>query len=165
MMLKAFQSFDDVKSGLVATFKISSMLKSMNLLFDKDQLAKSIENYDPESKIILLLAITLNFIISTIDSETGVINFDTFVAIASDFFDDEDEETMQQELRQAFRLYVDLDKDGRPRVLSINKVLTIERPEQYVITSIAGVGYITTKTLRDILTQLDDKLTASDLVI
>lgn len=42
--------------------------------------------------------------------ELGLINFDTFVAIASDFFDeDEDEEMMQNELRQAFRLY---DKEG-----------------------------------------------------
>ena len=45
-----------------------------------------------------------------VDAESGLINFDTFVAIASDFFDeDEDEEMMQNELRQAFRLY---DKEG-----------------------------------------------------
>ena len=51
-MLKAFQSFDDGKTGFVATFKVSSMLKSMKLLeFDKDRLARAIEQHDPDSKL------------------------------------------------------------------------------------------------------------------
>jgi hypothetical protein len=55
-MLKAFQSFDDAKTGFVATFKISSMLKSMKLVdFDKDRLARTIEQHDPDSKYRLLL--------------------------------------------------------------------------------------------------------------
>lgn len=41
--------------------------------------------------------------------ETGKINFDGFAAIASDFLDEEDDEAMQTELREAFRMY---DKEG-----------------------------------------------------
>ena len=42
-------------------------------------------------------------------TETGKINFDGFAAIASDFLDEEDDEAMQNELREAFRMY---DKEG-----------------------------------------------------
>lgn len=44
--------------------------------------------------------------------ETGKINFDGFAAIASDFLDEEDDEAMQSELREAFRMY---DKEGNDK--------------------------------------------------
>jgi calmodulin len=43
-------------------------------------------------------------------TDTGKINFDGFSAIASDILDEEDDEAMQKELRDAFRLY---DKEGK----------------------------------------------------
>ncbi len=46
----------------------------------------------------------------TNSTETGKINFDGFAAICSDFLDEEDDEAMQNELREAFRMY---DKEGR----------------------------------------------------
>ena len=40
---------------------------------------------------------------------TGKLNFDAFEEIASHFLEDEDAEAMQQELKEAFRLY---DREG-----------------------------------------------------
>lgn len=67
-------------------------------------------------------------------SVTGKVNFDGFTNIASHFLEEEDSEAMQQELKEAFRLY---DREGN--------------------------GYITTNTLKEILAALDDKLSSSDL--
>lgn len=67
-------------------------------------------------------------------SATGKVNFDRFTNIASHFLEEEDSEAMQQELKEAFRLY---DREGN--------------------------GYITTNTLKEILAALDDKLSSSDL--
>jgi Ca2+-binding EF-hand superfamily protein len=41
--------------------------------------------------------------------EIGKLNFDSFCRVAMHFLDDEDNEVMQKELKEAFRLY---DKDG-----------------------------------------------------
>ena len=40
----------------------------------------------------------------------GKLDFDSFVSIASNFLEEEDDEAMQAELKEAFRLY---DKEGR----------------------------------------------------
>jgi len=42
-------------------------------------------------------------------TEIGKLNFDSFCRVAMHFLDDEDNEVMQKELKEAFRLY---DKDG-----------------------------------------------------
>lgn len=42
--------------------------------------------------------------------DTGVLNFDSFCAVASHFLESEDDEALQKELKEAFRLY---DKEGR----------------------------------------------------
>lgn len=65
---------------------------------------------------------------------TGRVSFDGFVNIAGHFLEEEDAEAMQQELKEAFRLY---DREGN--------------------------GYITTSTLKEILAALDDKLNNADL--
>jgi Ca2+-binding EF-hand superfamily protein len=44
--------------------------------------------------------------------EIGKLNFDSFCRVAMHFLDDEDNEVMQKELKEAFRLY---DKDGEYR--------------------------------------------------
>lgn len=66
--------------------------------------------------------------------KSGKVNFDGFCNIASHFLEEEDAEAMLQELKEAFRLY---DREGN--------------------------GYITTGTLKEILSALDDKLTNSEL--
>lgn len=50
VMLKAFQMFDSAKEGLIETFKVATILKSMNLEFDEDELAEAIKLYDQDSK-------------------------------------------------------------------------------------------------------------------
>lgn len=65
---------------------------------------------------------------------TGKVSFDGFTNIAGHFLEEEDAEAMQQELKEAFRLY---DREGN--------------------------GYITTSTLKEILAALDDKLNSADL--
>lgn len=114
-MRKAFQMFDTTKCGFIDTVKISTILNTLGQQFDEGELQDLIDEEDPE--------------------ETGKVNFDQFANIASNFLiEDEDAEAMQQELKEAFRLY---DREGN--------------------------GYITTSTLKEILGALDDKLTNDDL--
>ncbi|KOB72918.1 Troponin C [Operophtera brumata] len=63
----------------------------------------------------------------------GKLNFDSFVRVATHFLV-EDDEALQKELKEAFRLY---DKEGN--------------------------GYIPTSSLREILAALDDQLTPDQL--
>lgn len=67
--------------------------------------------------------------------ESSKFDFEAFVDIAGTFVDvEEDAEAIKEELKEAFRLY---DKEG--------------------------VGYLTVEVLRDILHELDDKITEEDL--
>ena len=47
----------------------------------------------------------------------GKLDFDSFVSIASNFLEEEDDEAMQQELKEAFRLY---DKEGMYQLVAIS---------------------------------------------
>lgn len=114
MMRKAFQMFDQGKTGFIESSKIATILNTLGHTFDDDELQALCEENDPEG--------------------TGKLNFDAFSEIAGHFLEEEDAEAMQEELREAFRLY---DREGN--------------------------GYITTGTLREILKALDDKLTPEDL--
>ncbi|CAG5108700.1 Similar to Troponin C (Tyrophagus putrescentiae) [Cotesia congregata] len=107
IMRKAFQMFDTTKSGFIDTIKISTILNTMGQLFDDAELNAIIEENDPD--------------------RVGKVNFDGFCKIAGRFLEEEDAEAMQEELKEAFRLY---DREGN--------------------------GYITTATLKEILAALDD---------
>ena len=63
-----------------------------------------------------------------------MLEFAEFCQLAARFLIEEDDEALKKELKEAFRIY---DKGGN--------------------------GYITTDTLRDILKELDSKLTNEDL--
>lgn len=65
---------------------------------------------------------------------SGQLEFDEFLTLCARFLVEEDTEAMQEELREAFRLY---DKEGN--------------------------GYIRTSDLKDIMRALDDKLTEDEL--
>ncbi|XP_065350748.1 troponin C isoform X2 [Cloeon dipterum] len=114
MLRKAFQMFDTTKSGTIDTLKISTILNTLGQAYDDNELNALVEENDPDG--------------------SGKVNFETFCAIAIHFLEEEDAEAMQEELKEAFRLY---DREGN--------------------------GYITTATLREILAALDDKLTSDDL--
>jgi len=75
-------------------------------------------------------------IIEEIDEDgSGQIEFSEFLQLSAKFLIEEDEEAMMKELKEAFRLY---DKEGN--------------------------GYITTQTLKEILHELDQRLTQEELV-
>lgn len=112
MLKKAFGMFDQKKTGSIEVNKVAAILNTMGQQFDDDELQQ----------------------LCTDKAKDGKLDFDSFVSIASNFLEEEDDEAMQAELKEAFRLY---DKEGN--------------------------GYITTQVLKEILKALDDKLTSEDL--
>merc|ERR1711920_681847 len=77
----------------------------------------------------------LREIIEDIDEDgSGLLEFGEFCQLAAKFLVEEDEEALKKELKEAFRIY---DKEGN--------------------------GYISTDTLKEILKELDSKLTNEDL--
>merc|ERR1711863_88966 len=77
----------------------------------------------------------LREIIEEIDEDgSGLPEFGEFCQLAAKFLVEEDEEALKKELKEAFRIY---DKEQ--------------------------LGYITTDTLKEILKELDSKLTDEDL--
>lgn len=86
----------------------------------------------------------------------GKVNFDGFCQIASHFLEEDDSDAMEEELREAFRLY---DKEGE----GIEDQKCNEINYSTLRRCLIGNGYITTATLREILAALDDKLTSEDL--
>ncbi|XP_055921163.1 troponin C [Eupeodes corollae] len=76
-----------------------------------------------------------NLIMEQDKAKTGKLNFSQFCALAARFVEvEEDAEAVARELKEAFRVY---DKEGK--------------------------GYLTVKVLRDILHELDDKLSNNEL--
>merc|ERR1711994_199248 len=77
----------------------------------------------------------LQSIIEEIDEDgSGLLEFGEFCQLAAKFLGEEDEEGLKKELKEAFRIY---DKEGN--------------------------GFISTNTLKEILKELDNKLTDDDL--
>ncbi|XP_019875350.1 troponin C [Aethina tumida] len=114
LLKNAFDTFDVEKKGSIGTVMIGTILSMLGV--------------QTTEKI-------LDEIIAEVDEDgSGELEFEEFVTLASRFMVEEDAEAMQQELKEAFRLY---DKEGN--------------------------GYITTKTLKEILKELDDKLTNEEL--
>ncbi|CAH0555846.1 unnamed protein product [Brassicogethes aeneus] len=128
-------------------------LKDLNIAKDQLRMLKSIfDSFDLEKKgeiavdmigqILDMLGQQLTpdelqKIIKEIDEDgNGVMNFGEFAHLAASFLIEEEEDTEQilKELKDAFRLY---DKEG--------------------------LGYISVDLLREILKELDDKMTPSDL--
>ncbi|XP_063858105.1 troponin C, isoallergen Bla g 6.0101-like [Scylla paramamosain] len=118
MLRKAFSMFDEKKTGFIATDKLLGILGDLGQSVDPDELRKVIKETDVDG----------------VAESEGKMSFDQFVNVVSCFMQDEDEEAMAEELREAFRLY---DKEGN--------------------------GYITTQTLKEILKELDNKLSEDDL--
>jgi len=113
-MKKVFSTFDPDKTGFVGNDKIPDILQQFGAEYDEDELESRIDDVDKE--------------------EAGKVNFEQFVEIVMTFLGDDDDEAMNEELKEAFRLY---DKEG--------------------------VGYITTQILKEIMKELDPKLTKNDL--
>lgn len=114
MLKKTFAMFDSGKTGKIDTEKIRTILNTLGQSYDDDELQALIEQHDPEG--------------------TGKLKFDDFAEVVANFLAEEDDAAMQQELKEAFRLY---DKNGE--------------------------GFIPTSCLREIMRELDDKITDEQL--
>jgi len=114
MLRKAFDMFDQQKTGAIHTSKVSTILRTLGQSFEEKELQELIKEIDADG--------------------SGELEFDEFLALTAKFLVEEDAEAMQEELRDAFRMY---DKEGN--------------------------GYIKTAQLKEILRALDDKLTDDEL--
>ncbi|XP_067009146.1 troponin C, isoallergen Bla g 6.0101 [Anabrus simplex] len=114
LLKKAFDAFDREKKGCISTEMVGTILRMLEHPVDDDILKEIINEVDADG--------------------SGELEFEEFVQLASRFLVEEDSEALQEELKEAFRLY---DKEGN--------------------------GYITTSVLREILKELDDKLSKEDL--
>ncbi|CAK1581687.1 unnamed protein product [Parnassius mnemosyne] len=114
ILRKAFEAFDHEKKGCIGTVMVGTILGMLGHQVTDESLAEIINEVDVDG--------------------SGELEFEEFVTLASRFMVEEDAEAMQQELKEAFRLY---DKEGN--------------------------GYITTSVLREILRELDDKISAEEL--
>ncbi|CAL1280490.1 unnamed protein product [Larinioides sclopetarius] len=114
MLKKAFDMFDKDKKGSINTNMVATILRTLGQTFVESELRELILEIDVDG--------------------SGELEFDEFLALTSKFLVEEDAEAMQEELREAFRMY---DKEGN--------------------------GYINVADLREILRALDDKLTEDEL--
>ncbi|CAG0883488.1 unnamed protein product [Cyprideis torosa] len=114
MLKKCFDTFDREKKGFINADMVQTILSMMGLQFDTKELRAIIQEVDVDG--------------------SGQIEFNEFVLLSSKFMADEDSGVMEQELREAFRLY---DKQGQ--------------------------GFITTGVLREIIHELDPKLSEDEL--
>jgi len=114
MLRKAFDMFDRDKKGFIHTNMVSTILRTLGQTFEEGDLQALIAEIDQDG--------------------SGELEFEEFLALTARFLVEEDAEAMQEELREAFRMY---DKDGH--------------------------GFIPTSSLREILRALDDKLTEDEL--
>nr|2JNF_A Chain A, Troponin C [Lethocerus indicus]CAD55595.1 troponin C [Lethocerus indicus] len=112
----AFRDFETPEgSGRVSTDQIGIILEVLGIQQTKSTIRQLIDEFDPFGN--------------------GDIDFDSFKIIGARFLGEEvNPEQMQQELREAFRLY---DKEGN--------------------------GYISTDVMREILAELDETLSSEDL--
>ncbi|CAH0692017.1 troponin C [Helicoverpa armigera] len=113
MLRRAFSMFDSEKQGRIEKEKVRTILNTMVHNYDDLELDRMLDSEDAEA--------------------CGKLNFDSFVRVAIHFLE-EDDEKLQKELKEAFRLY---DKEGN--------------------------GYIPTSSLREILAALDEQLTPDQL--
>jgi len=113
-MKKIYNTYDPKKKGFIAIENVTEILEMMGAEFDEEELNERIAVVDKE--------------------KTGQCGFTDFIAITSQFLEDEDEEALINELKEAFRMY---DKEGE--------------------------GSITTDVLQEIIRELDPKLTGADL--
>jgi len=111
---KFFDSFDREKKGFIMATQIGRILEQMQQDFDEKSLRKLLKKFDADG--------------------SGKLEFDEFAAMVYTLANTVDKETLEKELKEAFRLF---DKEGN--------------------------GYIATATLRKLLLDIDDKLTDSEL--
>ena len=143
MLRKAFDMFDREKRGCIHTNMVSTILRTLGQSFEEKELQALIKEIDADGKQFQSSVPLFTCKLETGNHTnsllvyfpgSGEVEFDEFLTLTAKFLVEEDTEAMQEELREAFRMY---DK--------------------------AGNGYIPTSALREILRALDDKLTNDEL--
>lgn len=89
MLKNAFDAFDQEKQGYIDTTMVGTILSMLGHQLDDKVLHEIIAEVDEDG--------------------SGQIEFEEFCTLAARFLVEEDAEAMQQELKEAFRLY---DKEG-----------------------------------------------------
>ena len=97
---------------------------------------------------------------------SGLLEFGEFCQLAARFLVEEDEEALKKELKEAFRIY---DKEGEAfcaphPALPFGRRHCCWNPLLFFLILLPGNGYISTDTLKEILRELDNKLTEEDLL-
>ncbi|KOX80483.1 Troponin C [Melipona quadrifasciata] len=150
VLRRAFSMFDSTKSGRIEKEKVRTILNTLGHTFDDHELEVLLKQEDEEERVILIerqvirKLLNISRVISFlalghpglyigVKSGSGKLNFDSFYRVAC-HFQEEDDEALQKELKEAFRLY---DKEGN--------------------------GYIPTSSLREILAALDDQITPDQM--
>lgn len=134
MLRQTFDAFDVNKNGYIDTDMIGTIMDMLGTKLSEDELEVILKYTQTNLQLNFFLD---QDIIDEIDEdENGEVSFEEFANLAARFLVEEDEESeaIQLELKGAFRLY---DRDGN--------------------------GFITTDVLREILRELDDKLSDNDL--
>ncbi|KAK9511924.1 hypothetical protein O3M35_000484 [Rhynocoris fuscipes] len=115
LLKKAFDAFEIEGKKKIPADQIGTILEMLGVAQSNATVAMLRDEFDPWN--------------------TNELDFDNFVEIAARYLpEEENPEALQQELREAFRLY---DKEGN--------------------------GYITTEVMREILAELDDTIPDEDL--
>lgn len=95
MLKNAFDAFDQEKLGFIEARMVGTILGMLGHQLDDQMLADIIAEVDEDG--------------------SGQIEFEEFCTLAARFLVEEDAEAMQQELKEAFRLY---DKEGNQLEIS-----------------------------------------------
>ncbi|KAK4321419.1 hypothetical protein Pmani_007774, partial [Petrolisthes manimaculis] len=111
---KAFNSFDTDAKGYITPETVGVILRMMGVKISEKHLQEVIAETDEDG--------------------SGQLEFEEFAELAAKFLIEEDQEALQTELKEAFRIY---DREGN--------------------------GYISVNTLKEILRELDSRLTEDDL--
>ncbi|KAK8728576.1 hypothetical protein OTU49_009023, partial [Cherax quadricarinatus] len=138
------------KRTSVTTHQLPLFLPSNSHYTCKHALQKAFDSFDTDNKgyitpetvgvILRMMGVKISeknlqeVIAETDEDGSGELEFEEFVELAAKFLIEEDEEALKAELKEAFRVY---DREGN--------------------------GYITTEVLREILRELDNRLTEEDL--
>lgn len=138
-MRNAFTAFESPeKKGVIATSDLSTIVEMLGHRLDDQKQKQAIREADPRG--------------------TGELEFEAFAVYASRYVEvEEDVEAVAKELREAFLLY---DRDGMALVFQYFYALSNDTDFCFCVLA---KGYITVEVLRDILHELDDKISSSDL--
>lgn len=90
VLKNAFDAFDQEKNGFINTTMVGTILGMLGHQLDEKMLLEIVAEVDEDG--------------------SGQIEFEEFCTLAARFLVEEDAEAMQQELKEAFRLY---DKEGK----------------------------------------------------